>query len=243
MYKDPSRKVFGHKNLTYMENDMVKYVSNSTHLPYLIPLLEDELLNTFLSRCDGIIFQGGSDLSPHSYGKDFLDEQKWPGDIFRDKYEFKILDYCVKHKVPVFGICRGFQIINTYFKGTLHQDLATNLKTPIEHRCAQKYDHVFHDVIINGTILNKLYPEKKISVNSVHHQGVEILGKNLRSEAYCPDDNLIEAFSYKDMNEHYLFAVQWHPEFSETIKEKVVSPNPLIEMFFKASLTYQKGKK
>jgi putative glutamine amidotransferase len=239
MYKDPSRNVFGHKELTYMENEMVEYVSNSTNLPFLIPLLEDELLTKFLDNCDGIIFQGGSDLSPTSYNRDFLDEKKWPGDKFRDLYEFKILDYCVLKKIPIFGICRGFQIINAYFKGTLHQDLQTTTGTTIEHRCAKKYDHVHHDVILEDSLLQKLYKEKKIKVNSVHHQGIEILGQGLVKEAYCPDDNLIEAYTNNDMKNHYILAVQWHPEFSKTLGDSIASPTPLINDFFKASKAFK----
>jgi putative glutamine amidotransferase len=241
MYKDPARNVFGHKNLTYMENDMVNYVSKYKNLPLLIPELSKDMLEIFLKQCDGVIFQGGSDLSPLSYGKDFLDKEKWPGDHFRDLYEFKILDYCVKHKIPIFGICRGLQLINAYFKGTLHQDLSTNTKTKVEHRCASKYDNLHHSVKLENNLLKEIYKKDIIEVNSIHHQGIDKLGHGLIKEASCPDDNLIEAFTYENMKEHYILAVQWHPEFSKTLGEKIVSPSPLIENFIQAVKDH-KGK-
>jgi putative glutamine amidotransferase len=242
MYKDPSRIVFGHKDLTYMENEMVKYVAGDNNLPFLIPFLEEPLLYKFLDNCDGIILQGGSDLSPKSYGQDFLDMQKWPGDHFRDIYEFKILDYCFKKKIPIFGICRGLQVINTYLKGTLHQDLKLKTNTTVIHRCAEKYDHIHHEVILEESLLKKVYQNDKIMVNSVHHQGIEKLGRGLVKEAYCPQDNLIEAFSHENMEDHYILAVQWHPEFSHTLGNKVTSPQPLIEHFYHASNKYRLNK-
>lgn len=241
MYKDPSRNVFGHKNLTYMENDMVDYVANHKHMPLLIPNLSEDMLEVFLKQCDGIIFQGGTDVSPLSYGKEYLNQEKWPGDHYRDLYEFKILDFCVKNKVPIFGICRGFQVINAYFKGTLHQDLYTDTKTKVEHRCAEKYDNVHHSVKLESHLLKELYKKEVIEVNSIHHQGIEKLGHDLIVEASSTEDNLIEAFTYKNMKEHYILAVQWHPEFSKTLGDKIVSPTPLIENFIQAVKDY-KGK-
>jgi putative glutamine amidotransferase len=70
-------------------------------------------------------------------------------------------------------------------------------------------------------------------VNSVHHQGIKILGKNLIVDAICSEDQLIEAFHYEDMNKNFVLAVQWHPEFSHTLKDKVVDPKPLLDMFLK----------
>ncbi len=231
MYKDPKRAVFGHKNLSYMENEMVDYVAETGHRPLLIPFLKDQQLFSFLDLCDGVLLQGGTDLSPRSYNEPFLNKNKWPGDEFRDQYELKIIKYCCEKKKPLFGICRGFQILNAYFEGTLYQDLKEVTQTKREHRCAEKYDHIFHKVILNGKILKNIYQKETLKINSIHHQGIKKLGKDLVQEAICPDDQLIEAFSYKNMNEHFILGVQWHPEFSKTLKEIVDSPTPLIHYF------------
>lgn len=233
MYKDPSRVVFGHKNLTYMENDMVDYVAKDSHLPLLIPLLNDKLLEKFLDECDGVVFQGGVDLSPETYGEPFLDKDKWPGDKFRDNYELKVMNLCHQKKIPVLGICRGFQLINAFFKGTLYQDIYTEIETSVKHRCADEYDKINHEVTLENGYLSQLYGKELIKVNSVHHQGIKKLGKDLVLEGVSREDDIIEAYRYKDMDEHYILAIQWHPEFSHTLGEKIDSPAPIIDDFLK----------
>ncbi|MCO4794051.1 MAG: gamma-glutamyl-gamma-aminobutyrate hydrolase family protein [Bacteriovoracaceae bacterium] len=236
MYPDPSRIVFGHKSLTYMENDMLRYIMRDGVLPILIPDLPFDQLTPILKELDGIVFQGGVDLSPESYGDDFLNKEKWPGDKYRDDYELKIADYAFKNDIPMLGICRGFQLLNAYFGGKLHQDLETEIQTPMEHRNAETYDTIHHSVeLTTKGYLSNLYNNKsKIEVNTVHHQGVKDLGADLVEEARCPDDNLIEAFTYKNMDRKYVLGVQWHPEFSPTIKDKVDDPTPIYDDFLKA---------
>ncbi len=236
MYPDPSRIVFGHKSLTYMENDMVRYITRDGIMPILIPDLPKEQLIPILNELDGIVFQGGVDLSPETYGDEFLNKERWPGDKHRDDYEIMIANWAFKNNKPMLGICRGFQLLNAFFGGKLYQDLETETKTSMEHRNAETYDRIHHSVdLIAGGYISELYDNKtKIEVNTVHHQGVKVLGQDLIEEARCPDDNLIEAFRYKDMKRKYVLGVQWHPEFSPTLGEKVDDPTPLYDDFLKA---------
>lgn len=229
-HPDPERKVFGPKYLNYFERDMARFLSRADVMPILIPDLEKDHLEKFISQMDGFVFQGGSDMSPKSYNEPFLDEKKWPGDFARDQYELKIMKYAFEAKKPILAICRGFQVANVFFGGTLHQDISTNVQTTIEHRNAQSYDRVHHpvDVEANG-LLAKLYQSKKITVNSVHHQCVKKLGDDLFIEAKA-EDGIIEAFSY-EKNDQFVLAVQWHPEFSHTITDKVCDPNKLYDFF------------
>lgn len=231
MYKDPSRVVFGHKNLTYMENDMVNYLAREGVMPYLLPDLPDNLLKPYLEEADGFVIQGGSDLSPESYGEKFLNKERWPGDKYRDDFELKVIDYAFKNGKPIYGICRGFQVLNAYFGGTLYQDIATEVQTKQVHRDADKYDNINHsiDVVSNG-LLSKIYDKAdKLQVNSVHHQAVKVLGKDLVADAFSSSDQLIEAFHHK--GEQVVLAVQWHPEFSPTLGDKVCDPKPLYDYF------------
>lgn len=236
MYPDPSRIVFGHKSLTYMENDMVRYITREDILPILIPDLPEDLLIPLLEQLDGIVFQGGVDLSPESYSDDFLSKERWPGDKYRDDYELMIADFAFKNDIPMYGICRGFQLLNAYFGGKLYQDLATETKTEREHRNAETYDRIHHSVKLNegGYIANLYGGKNSIEVNTVHHQGVKILGSDLVEECRCPDDGLIEGFTYKDMDRKYVLGVQWHPEFSPTLGKVVDDPTPLYDDFLKA---------
>lgn len=235
MYPDPARLVFGHKTLLYFEKDMSLYLSRSGVMPILIPDLPESELYPFLNEMDGFVFQGGADISPKSYNEDMIENGRWPGDYHRDQYELKIMKFAFDHKKPIFSICRGFQLTNVFFGGTLFQDLKIQTGTEIEHRNAETYDRVNHEISLgDDSLLKELYKKDSICVNSVHHQGVKSLGKNLVVDAISPTDKIVEAFHYKNMKENFVLAVQWHPEFSHTLKERVADPKPLYDYFLKA---------
>lgn len=236
MYPDPSRPYFGPKSLTYMENDMVQYLATRGVLAILVPDVEEDLLESYLDEIDGIIFQGGSDLAPESYQQEPIDPKRWPGDRYRDQYEFKILESANQRKLPLFGICRGAQLINAWHGGSLYQDLPTQTATPRTHRCPDQYDKIHHPVDCTpGGLLHDLYGKTRLEVNSVHHQGIDSLGNGLKVEARCPDDHLIEAFTNETMEDQYLLGVQWHPEFSATLGDTIEDPQPLLDHFLKAA--------
>jgi putative glutamine amidotransferase len=230
LYPDPARTVFGHKTLVYLEHEMSRFLSGKESMPILIPDLPREELVPFLSAMDGFVFQGGADIAPSSYGETPIENGRWPGDPRRDAYELAILDWAVKNQKPVLGICRGFQLLNVYFGGTLHQDLALQTGTPVEHRNAEKYDHIFHEVeCVEGGLLHDIYGRNKLVVNSVHHQGVKTLGRDLKVDARSVPDQLVEAFHHAGPVP--ILGVQWHPEFSHTLKGVVADPKPLLDHF------------
>lgn len=235
MYPDKTRLVFGHKTLAYLEQDMARYLSRKGVMPVLIPDLPQEELTEFLDEMDGLVFQGGSDIAPSTYQESPIENGRWPGDPFRDQYELKIMDYAFKKQKPIYAICRGFQLANVYFGGTLFQDIKTCTATTLEHRNADLYDHVYHDITCTeNSLLKEIYGKDTLSVNSVHHQGIKSMGKGLVVDALSTLDQLVEAFHYQNMQENYLLAVQWHPEFSHTIKDKVADPAPLYDHFLNA---------
>lgn len=234
MYPDPNRAVFGHKTLTYFEHDMSRFLSRPGVMPILLPDVPWAQLEQYLSEMDGFVFQGGADISPLNYKEDPIENGRWPGDYHRDQYELKIMDWAFKNKKPILAICRGFQLVNVYFGGSLYQDLKLQTQTSVEHRNAELYDKIFHPVECTpDSLLEKIYQQKILTVNSVHHQGIKLLGSGLVVDALSKEDNLIEAIHYKEMDEHFILAVQWHPEFSHTIKDKVINPEPLINYFLK----------
>lgn len=230
-YPDPQRLVFSHKTIACLENDMAKYLNRPDVLPILIPDLEPDALKVFLAAMDGFVLQGGSDIAPETYRQKPLDSKKWPGDAYRDQYELKILDYAFKNNKPLLGICRGCQLLNVYFGGTLYQDLAVEKGS--QHRDAKLYDKVSHRIqFVEGGLLAQLYGDiPEATVNSVHHQGIKALGKKLKREAFSPEDQLTEAVSYEDLKSHFVVGVQWHPEFSQTLKDKVIPENSLYDYF------------
>jgi gamma-glutamyl-gamma-aminobutyrate hydrolase PuuD len=237
VYPDPNRTIFGHKMAACLENDLARYLARPGMMPILIPDLEPERLQELLRDMDGFVLQGGVDVSPETYGHKFLDREKWPGDAHRDHYELKILEFAIANDRPVLGICRGCQLINVFFGGTLYQDLGTEFGQKSVHRDTTLYDKVHHAIAFepNG-LLEKLYASElqrnpAPRVNSVHHQGIRELGKDLKVEAICPDDLLVEAVAYKDLRQKFVLGVQWHPEFSHTLKEQIIPPEPLYNYF------------
>jgi putative glutamine amidotransferase len=232
MYKEPSRIVFGPKNLAYVECDMFSYVSQKGILPVLIPDLPIDQLEDILQEIDGFVFQGGTDLAPETYGESPIVPGKWLGDAYRDAYELRIMDYAVKNSKPVLAICRGFQLMNVYFGGSLYQDITTQMPEAIQHRDAEKYDQLIHELVfVKGKTMDNIYQGlDKAVVNSVHHQGVKVKGDQLETLAISKVDGIIEAFQNKDGN---LLGVQWHPEFSVDKGAPLLDPLKLYEYFIK----------
>jgi putative glutamine amidotransferase len=234
MYPDPARTVFGHKTLAYLEQDMARFLSRKGVMPILIPDVPDEELKQYLEKMDGFVFQGGADIAPGTYKDTPIENGRWPGDAHRDQYELKIMDYAFKNKKPILAICRGFQLANVYFGGTLYQDIATETKSPLQHRDAALYDRIHHEVeCTSNSLLKSIYGKDQLKVNSVHHQAVKNLGKDLHVDAKS-EDGIIEAFHYKDLEKNYLVGVQWHPEFSHTLKDHLIDPAPLYNHFLSA---------
>lgn len=233
MYPDINRAVFGHKTLLYWEADMARYVSRKGILPVFIPDVSDDVLYEILAQLDGFVFQGGADLAPQTYGEEPILDGRWKGDAYRDQYELRIMDYAIKYNKPILAICRGCQLMNVYFGGTLYQDTLTQKSNSLQHRDAMVYDKVHHSIeFTKGKLLDRLYANaNKPMINSVHHQSIKKVGKNLDILAICPEDGTIEAIAYKGTAEGKVVGVQWHPEFSHTLGDKVIDAEKLWENF------------
>jgi len=231
-YPDKNRLVFGPKSLSYVENDMLRYLTRKGILPVLIPDVQEEIQLDILNEMDGFILQGGSDIAPQTYGEEPIGQ--WKGDVYRDKYELKILDLAVKNSKPILGICRGFQLMNVYFGGALYQDIITQNSNANNHRSAELYDTIKHPVeFVKGEYLDKIYGnEKNPFVNTVHHQAIKELGEGLTVYAKS-DDGLIEAYGYNKEPEGKIMGVQWHPEFSHTIEDDLIDADILLDGFLK----------
>jgi putative glutamine amidotransferase len=194
---------------------------NSPHLANRVPVGE------VVDLLDGLVLQGGADVSPSRYGQQPL-RPEWAGDLVRDRYEIELLEGFLARGKPVLGICRGAQLINVAFGGTLYQDITTQVPESFVHRDAVSYDQNFHSVeIVQGTQLSKLYPGvERVRVNSIHHQGIKELSPEFVAEAFSVDDRIIEAIRRKDPAKSYIAALQWHPEFhqpdSDTIDDAAV---------------------
>ena len=177
-HADPERPVFKGKTLLYAEESMLALLGRGGALAYLVPRPTPGGLpiDAYVDDLDGLLLQGGSDVSPLSYGEDPLRPQ-WAGDEPRDRYEIDLIRAFVDAGKPVFGICRGVQILNVAFGGTLYQDITTQQPGSFEHRDWDIYDHNLHEVeLVEGSRLAAVYGgDGVVTVNSVHHQAVKDL--------------------------------------------------------------------
>lgn len=214
IYPDPGRDTYSGKTLNYLERDTANFLLRHDALPVLIPDCDTEILARIVSQLDGLILQGGEDIAAETYGESPIGP--WRGDAHRDKVELRIMEEAMRANLPVLGICRGFQLMNVYFGGTLYQDIGTQLPDATAHRDMESYDLHQHSIkFIGQNILQTLYKEvERPIVNSIHHQAIKQLGKELELIAECPDDGIQEAFVLKNRQHSRVMGVQWHPEFA-----------------------------
>lgn len=182
-------------------------------LPVILPLKADEgETEQVCGMCDGFLFTGGHDVDTALYGAKKSDKCGLPNHD-RDILEKRIFAYALEKDKPVFGICRGIQLINVLCGGTLYQDLPTEYTgtKEVEHHMNPPYDVPCHEVtIVKDTPLSKLLGKSTLSVNSYHHQAIKELASSLTAMAVS-EDGLIEAVYMP--GKKFIQAVQWHPEF------------------------------
>ena len=165
----------------------------------MLPLTDDAaMLKDLVDRVDGLLLTGGNDVAPVLYGETketFCGEN----DPWRDRMEARLIELALQADKPVFGICRGLQVLNVYFGGTLRQHIEG-------HSQIDGVDRL-HAINTAPGLLRELYGTR-CTVNSAHHQAVWRLGTGLQVFA-CAEDGTVEAVGHRTLP---VFAVQWHPE-------------------------------
>ena len=171
---------------------------------------------------DGLILCGGSDIDPKYYNESI--DGSVGIDEARDENEFALLEAYIKAEKPILGICRGHQLINTFFGGTLYQ----HIPEADLHTRKENADEAHEVKSVSGSILADLYGER-FFVNSAHHQAIKKLGDGLSVSAIW-DDKYIEAVEHETLP---IIGVQWHPErmcFSQA-RTDTVSGSKIFEKF------------
>lgn len=224
------RAIRDYESLSY---NYIRAVQLAGGLPILIPTLLYEEMDRYLDLIDGLILSGGDDIEPALYGEEPILEL---GDVCpeRDLFEMKFFDKALERKVPILGICRGFQIMNVALGGTLYQDIKVQQGSGFNHlNLVDPVDTLEHEVTLEqNSKLYQMMGKDRLMVNSLHHQAVNKVGENLKVVGLS-SDHIVEALEYE--GESFMLGVQWHPE------DLVVKDNYFLELF-KAFIEEVKNK-
>ncbi|MCC2644903.1 MAG: gamma-glutamyl-gamma-aminobutyrate hydrolase family protein [Burkholderiales bacterium] len=211
--------------------------------PVIIPpISEYNLINEYLEMIDGLLLTGSpSDIHPSRYGHEIKNFDSF-FDKNRDETSLSMIQGAVERGMPVLGICRGFQEINVALGGTLHQSVHC-IPNFLDHRDVESDDLEVlfgkrHSVKANpdGRLIN-MANQETWEVNSLHHQGIDLLAPVLQAEAIA-DDGLIEAISLKN-DSKFVFGAQWHFEWQTALDQVSLA---IFKAFSDACIVYKKSK-
>lgn len=202
-----------------MNSHYLEQVAAAGAIPVQIPIvagMDDEGLLEQIRRCDGFLLPGGGDFDPDWYGESWI-----PGfgpdssaiDRQGQETALRFIRLAVASGKPVLGICLGMQVLNVALGGSLYQDIATQIPSPVAHRNPAKVLEdrwkLAHTVrLAKESVVGRLSGKEEISVNSFHHQAVKAIAEGLRPTAWA-EDGLVEAIESAD---GLTLGVQWHPE-------------------------------
>ena len=245
LHHPPAELGFRNKTLQYLEQTVAHWIMRRGALVFMLPAIEtggversSVRISDYVTEIDGLVMQGGADVSPISYGET-PSRPEWSGDRVRDLYEMELFWECVVQGKPVLGICRGLQLINVALGGSLYQDIATEHPHAILHVDSALYDQHRHTIhIAENSRLAELYgANDKHLVNSIHHQAIKRLGRDSVVEAVSDSDDIIEAIRMR--GKCYVTAFQWHPEFHAGTSG-LLDSGPILDDFLAAAKEQRK---
>lgn len=194
-------------------------------IPLLIPVTTDSItLANILNRLDGIILTGGEDISPSYYHESPI-PQLGQVDSLRDVYDMSLIRFASHRNIPMLGICRGEQLINVAFGGTLYQDIPTQHPSNVQHRQKETSSIPTHFInILPGSTLAKITGCTQLNVNSHHHQAIKQVAPGFKVIAWATDsipEAIESSYGYP------IWGMQYHPEAltvaGDTIELKIFS--------------------
>jgi putative glutamine amidotransferase len=194
---------------TYVNTDYLDSVLRCGGNPTILPFVRDPaLLEALLRTVDGLLVTGGRDVDPLLYGEAPI-PQLGPVRAERDRHDLDAIRLARSLHLPVFGICRGLQVLNVAFGGTLHQDIGVAGGPAAVHTHPATEAPATHRARFEPDSLMERIFGSEAEVNSYHHQSIKGLAPFFRATGFA-DDGTIEAIEAR--NGEPLFAVQWHPE-------------------------------
>lgn len=240
-HPEEGAKGLSSKTLQYLEESIAQWVMARDVMVFMIPSVNTNglirpsniRLRDYARHLDGLVLQGGADVAPQSYSQQST-RPEWNGDRTRDMYELELLHEFIEADKPLLGICRGCQLLNVAFGGSLYQDIATEVPDAIAH-VNDLYDQNGHELQFTAqSTLAKLFPPLSTArVNSIHHQSIKNLGRDIMVEAISPADNIVEAIRYQKAK--FVVGLQWHPEFHLTGQSDLLDCTPILDSFLRAA--------
>lgn len=240
-HPEPGASGIKTKTLLVLEQSIAQWIMTRDVLLLMVPsVLQDGALmrshirlRDYAEYLDGLVLQGGADVSPRAYGEEPL-RPEWSGDPVRDAYELELVHEFMDAGKPILGICRGMQLINVALGGSLFQDLPTQCADTNGHE-SRSYDRNIHRVefTAGGNMAGWFDGVTGGNVVSIHHQAINRLGQEVCIEARAPD-GVVEAIRWQGRS--FVCGVQWHPEFhGQAGGEPLLECAPLLEAFLTAA--------
>lgn len=180
--------------------------------PLLLPLIpEADYVESLMAHVDAICLSGANnDVDPLRYGQE-PKPKLGPVVPRRDETDAMLLGAAEARQLPVLAICFGIQSLNVYRGGTLTQDIESEVRDPLKHMQGDQFWRRSHSInITEDSLIARLANSTHTTVNSHHHQAVDIVGRDLEPIAWAPD-GVVEAV-VDTRPDHFVLGVQWHPE-------------------------------
>ena len=201
----------------WMQLPYMAHLEANGAIPVMIqPTANLSTLEDTLKSLDGVLLTGGPDVNPAYYGEKILPACEYICKE-RDEIDCFIAKRAMELDMPLFGICRGHQVINATLGGALYQDIPSQVGDKINHRPRLADDYLAHEVTLKkGSVMAKCLGAEKIAVNSFHHQSIKTPAPGLEIVA-TSSDGVVEAVVHKE--KRFTWGVQWHPEKFKTDNE------------------------
>ena len=220
-YDDKARKYPTAYAFDYLKRSYYEAVERSGGVPLILPNTKKlQLIDQVLKVIDGLLISGGNDVDPFFYKEKKMAKNLWSTKE-RDLFEIALVRKTRRRKIPILAICRGMQLVNVAFGGTLYQDFSFEKKF-LDHTLegSLRYNKT-HSIVISGnTKLYSIIGKKRIEVNTSHHQMVKKIATGFVANAWSEKDEVIEGIEIKDDN--FLICVQWHPELMKDKSSKLL---------------------
>lgn len=191
-----------------INNTYIDAIKRAGGIPLCVPFMDEENVDAVLDGLNAVLLIGGYDVNPLLYGQEPHPKLGMVIDA-RDQSEILLAKKAFERNMPLLGICRGEQVMNVAFGGTLYQDIDSQVKQVLKHTQASLRHELTHTIELLPSKLQQIIGQDTILTNSFHHQAVDLVAPGFVMNA-CAKDGVIEGIEHPA--HPYCIGVQWHPE-------------------------------